>query len=293
MSGSYWNQVLAGRARGPVGPPARRPHRRADPDARLHRPRRRATARPTPTLATWIDRGVYDDLLAGLGDGMAAGLRVGLGEHGHRRASSAAASRRWCSPSASPATTSRPLVCRRQGARAGATGSRPGCCASATCAASCPARAGRTRSPTAPTRSARSRESPHLGRPRAHGAARRASPTGCCCPSSGCSPPASPTGWRGATMTRAAPQRLPLRRARAVGRPAARPRPAPARSATTTGDPFLVGGNAAGVPARAATSSSRSAPRPPAVRSDLLLVLVDALRATNPHYLLHPVTTPG
>lgn len=34
-----------------------------------------------PTLATWIGRGVYDDLLVGLGDGMAAGLQVGLGEH--------------------------------------------------------------------------------------------------------------------------------------------------------------------------------------------------------------------
>lgn len=33
-------------------------------------------------LATWIDRGVYDDLLLGLGDGMAAGLNVGLGERG-------------------------------------------------------------------------------------------------------------------------------------------------------------------------------------------------------------------
>jgi Protein of unknown function (DUF2785) len=33
-------------------------------------------------LATWIDRGVYDDLLSGLGDGMAAGLLVGLGESG-------------------------------------------------------------------------------------------------------------------------------------------------------------------------------------------------------------------
>ncbi|MFT4082649.1 MAG: DUF2785 domain-containing protein [Nocardioides sp.] len=33
-----------------------------------------------PTLATWIERGVYDDLLIGLGDGMAAGLTVGLGE---------------------------------------------------------------------------------------------------------------------------------------------------------------------------------------------------------------------
>ncbi|MCD4526161.1 DUF2785 domain-containing protein [Nocardioides sp. cx-173] len=33
-----------------------------------------------PALATWVERGVYDDLLRGLGDGMAAGLRVGLGE---------------------------------------------------------------------------------------------------------------------------------------------------------------------------------------------------------------------
>ena len=35
-----------------------------------------------PTLATWVDRGEYDDLLPGLGDGMAAGLRTGLGESG-------------------------------------------------------------------------------------------------------------------------------------------------------------------------------------------------------------------
>lgn len=32
-----------------------------------------------PALTTWIQRGVYDDLLAGLGDGMAAGLAAGLG----------------------------------------------------------------------------------------------------------------------------------------------------------------------------------------------------------------------
>jgi Protein of unknown function (DUF2785) len=31
------------------------------------------------TLATWIAKGVYDDLLEGLGDGMAAGLVIGLG----------------------------------------------------------------------------------------------------------------------------------------------------------------------------------------------------------------------
>jgi hypothetical protein len=33
-----------------------------------------------PTLATWIGRGEYDDLLPGLGDGMATGLRSGLGD---------------------------------------------------------------------------------------------------------------------------------------------------------------------------------------------------------------------
>jgi hypothetical protein len=33
-------------------------------------------------LARWITEGVYDDLLEGLGDGMAAGLMVGIGQHG-------------------------------------------------------------------------------------------------------------------------------------------------------------------------------------------------------------------
>jgi hypothetical protein len=35
-----------------------------------------------PVLATWVSEGVYDDLLVGLGDGMAAGLATGLGEQG-------------------------------------------------------------------------------------------------------------------------------------------------------------------------------------------------------------------
>ena len=35
-----------------------------------------------PVLATWVSEGVYDDLLQGLGDGMAAGLLVGIGERG-------------------------------------------------------------------------------------------------------------------------------------------------------------------------------------------------------------------
>lgn len=33
-----------------------------------------------PVLSTWIQRGVYDDLLPGLGDGIATGLLAGLGE---------------------------------------------------------------------------------------------------------------------------------------------------------------------------------------------------------------------
>src|SRR3954453_15521593 len=33
-----------------------------------------------PTMAPWIDEGVYDDLLVGLGDGMCHGLDIGLGE---------------------------------------------------------------------------------------------------------------------------------------------------------------------------------------------------------------------
>ncbi|KRF15326.1 hypothetical protein ASG90_11470 [Nocardioides sp. Soil797] len=42
--------------------------------------RRDATA--FRVLAAWIGRGVYDDLLIGLGDGMVTGLTIGLGETG-------------------------------------------------------------------------------------------------------------------------------------------------------------------------------------------------------------------
>jgi hypothetical protein len=35
-----------------------------------------------PTLAAWVSEGVYDELLEGLGDGMAAGLDAGLGQNG-------------------------------------------------------------------------------------------------------------------------------------------------------------------------------------------------------------------
>ncbi|GAB3196334.1 DUF2785 domain-containing protein [Nocardioides hungaricus] len=81
MSGSYWQQVHATGLAVPTDRPlddltAELTRMLGDPDPAL----RDGTA--YPTLTTWVDRGVYDDLLAGLGDGMAIGLRVGLGEQG-------------------------------------------------------------------------------------------------------------------------------------------------------------------------------------------------------------------
>ncbi|MDN4162728.1 DUF2785 domain-containing protein [Nocardioides abyssi] len=81
MSGQYWKQV---RAQG-LAVPHDRPledltadltRMLGDPDPEV----REGIA--WPALVTWIGRGVYDDLLVGLGDGMAAGLRAGLGEVG-------------------------------------------------------------------------------------------------------------------------------------------------------------------------------------------------------------------
>jgi len=81
MSGSYWKQVHAGGLAVPSDRPlddltAELTRMLGSPDPA----QRDGTA--YPTLATWIDRGVYDDLLSGLGDGMALGLQVGLGETG-------------------------------------------------------------------------------------------------------------------------------------------------------------------------------------------------------------------
>jgi hypothetical protein len=79
MSGSYWQQVHADGLAVPSDRPlddltAELTRMLGDPDPAL----RDGTA--YPTLTTWVERGVYDDLLSGLGDGMAIGLRVGLGE---------------------------------------------------------------------------------------------------------------------------------------------------------------------------------------------------------------------
>lgn len=81
MPRSYWKQVIERGLEVPTDRPlddltAELTTMLGSPDPAL----RDATA--YPTLATWVDRGVYDDLLVGLGDGMAAGLAVGLGESG-------------------------------------------------------------------------------------------------------------------------------------------------------------------------------------------------------------------
>jgi len=81
MSGFYWRQVLERGLEVPTDRPLdeltaelTRMLGSTDP---VERDRTAYSA-----LGTWIDRGVYDELLPGLGDGMAAGLQIGLGEQG-------------------------------------------------------------------------------------------------------------------------------------------------------------------------------------------------------------------
>ncbi|WP_225869009.1 MULTISPECIES: DUF2785 domain-containing protein [unclassified Nocardioides] len=78
-----WSRLQFGLRNGERTPPAE--HRLSDLTADLTRmlgdpdPEVR-DGLAYPFLATWIEHGVYDDLLAGLGDGMCAGLDVGIGE---------------------------------------------------------------------------------------------------------------------------------------------------------------------------------------------------------------------
>ena len=81
MSSTFWEQVRANGLKVPDDRPlaeltSELTAMLGDPDPSV----RDGTA--YPTLATWIGSGVYDDLLEGLGDGMATGLNVGLGEDG-------------------------------------------------------------------------------------------------------------------------------------------------------------------------------------------------------------------
>ncbi len=79
MESAFWDRVVAEGHQVPGDLPladltAELVSMLGDPD-----PRRRDEI-AFATLATWVSTGVYDDLLQGLGDGMAAGLTVGIGE---------------------------------------------------------------------------------------------------------------------------------------------------------------------------------------------------------------------
>lgn len=81
MSGSYWRHVVEADFEVPSDRPL--------DDLTAELTRMLGSTDPTvrdgtayPALATWTERGVFDDLLSGLGDGMATGLGIGLGEDG-------------------------------------------------------------------------------------------------------------------------------------------------------------------------------------------------------------------
>jgi len=81
MSTAYWHQVRSAEMAVPTD--------RSLPDLTAELTTMLGSTDPVvrdeiayPILATWISEGVYDDLLAGLGDGMAVGLTRGLGETG-------------------------------------------------------------------------------------------------------------------------------------------------------------------------------------------------------------------
>lgn len=81
MALGYWQQVIEKGIRVPLDRPldeltAELTAMLGDPDPRV----REEIA--LSTLGIWIAEGVYDELLAGLGDGMCTGLGVGLGETG-------------------------------------------------------------------------------------------------------------------------------------------------------------------------------------------------------------------
>lgn len=81
MPAAYWKQVLAEGLSVPTDRPLG--DLTAELTTMLGSPDPATRDRTAyPTLATWVGRGVYDDLLVGLGDGMVGGLEVGLGGAG-------------------------------------------------------------------------------------------------------------------------------------------------------------------------------------------------------------------
>ena len=81
MASGFWREVEAGGLQVPADRPLA--ELTAELTTMLGSPDPEARDRTAyRMLATWISRGVYDDLLSGLGDGMAAGLEVGIGRDG-------------------------------------------------------------------------------------------------------------------------------------------------------------------------------------------------------------------
>jgi hypothetical protein len=81
MSEAYWEAVLASGVKVPVNADLK--DLTAELVAWLGDPSpRRRDALAYPGLATWVSEGVYDDLLVGLGDGISTGLLLGLGSDG-------------------------------------------------------------------------------------------------------------------------------------------------------------------------------------------------------------------
>ncbi|WP_244929390.1 DUF2785 domain-containing protein [Nocardioides sp. W7] len=278
MSGSYWKQVHAAGLAVPEDRPlddltAELTRMLGDPDPELR------DGMAYPTLSTWVRRGVYDDLLTGLGDGMAAGLAVRVGEvedDGVFRRSYSARVLGECITR----DNQRPLVpsgkmlewgdrlatwLLRERDLRGFVPGQGWAHAVAHGADALGALAG----------------SPHLEQPELTVlldvvADRLVLPVD-------------------RLFTNGEPDRLAQAVLRVLRRdvvPLAILEPWVARLAAAAGtrssyddrDPHLVGGNAEAF-LRALYLQLALGPRPPAVRSDLLLVVVDALRATNPEYL--------
>ncbi len=273
---SYWKQVLADDFQVPKDRPlddltAELTRMLGSTDPRI----RDGTA--YPALATWTDRGVYDDLLSGLGDGMAAGLTVGLGESGTDsvfRRSFSVLLLAECVSRDNAASLLPPGKILEWGDRVATwylrerdlRGFVPGKGWAHAMAHGADALAALA-------------ESPHLGKAEltvlldvigdritfraesllVHG---------------------EPDRMALATMNVLRRNVLPLS--------IIEPWVARLRSAATvkagTADPFLLRGNTEAF-LRALHLQLALGPKPPAVRSDLLLVVVEALRRTNPHYL--------
>lgn len=277
MSGSYWEQVVEEDFEVPSDRPLddltaelTRMLGSTDPDVR--------DVTAYTALATWTERGVYDDLLPGLGDGMAAGLTIGLGEEDtdsvFRRSFSV-------------------LILGECLARDNVTALMPGAkildwgdriatwyLRERDLRGFVPGKGWAHAVAHGADALGSLAESPHLYTNELTVlldvlADRLAMTTGVVLTAG------EPDRMAAATMAILRRNLVPLRViepwiARIVG--TAQQRSAPAR------DPFLATGNAQAF-LRALYLQLSLAPAPPDVRSDLLLVLVDALRATNPAYL--------